>query len=495
MPTATRHAIRPTLLAAAAVAVAALLAGCGGSPAPVGVLHFHSRPDLTPPAVDVLANTGGQAPGYVFISPKKGAPQKGPEILDDSGQPVWWGPVAQQATDFRVQEYRGKPVLTYWEGPPTAPVVGTGVGHGVILDSHYRQIARVDSGFGPDTSDLHEFQLTPQGTALITVDRIVDADLTSVQGAKDGKAVDGIVQEIDVATGKVLFTWHSIGHVAFSESYSPHPAATGDDAQKPWDYFHINSIQPLADGNLLISARNTHAVYEIDTSTGDVVWRLGGKRSTFAMGPGTRFAWQHDARMQPDGTITIFDDEAAPAVGKHSRAIRLRIDLGAKTATLVHADIAPDGILTGSQGSAQVLANGDLFVGWGAIPRFTEYAPSGRIVYDASFPEADDSYRAFRFAWTGEPDTRPAIAVAPGGVYHATVYASWNGATEVASWRVLAGPSADELEPVGSAPRHGFETTLEPKTQAAYYAVQALDANGTVLGTSAAVQRGGLAIG
>jgi hypothetical protein len=464
------------------VLAVAVLAGCGGhKSAPPAVEHFHSRPDLTPPVVSVAVAKPAAAPGYLFIAPKQTAPQKGPEIFDETGQPVWFDPVPEQATDFRVQTYRGKPVLTFWEGPPTAPVLGTGVGHYVILDTSYRQVATVQAGFGAETADLHEFQLTPRGTALITAYRIVST------GGK--RVADSVVQEVDVASGRVLFTWHSLGHVALAESY-----ATAPTDGTPYDYFHVNSVDEEPDGNLLVSARNTHAVYEIDRSTGAVLWRLGGKRSSFKMGKGTTFAWQHDARRQADRTITIFDDGASPAVEKESRAIRIRLDAKARTATLVSAYSA--GSLAGSQGNVQVLGNGDTLVGFGAVPRVTEFSPAGQIVFDATFSKGDDSYRAYRFVWHATPTTRPAIAVAAGKGGTATVYASWNGATEVARWRVLGGLVADKLDPVGPAMmKSRFETTMQVATDDPYLAVEALDAQGRVIGRSAAVVRGGTAIG
>ena len=482
-----------TLLAAGAVLAAS---GCGSDPPTLGAetLHFHSRPDLTPPVVTVTTSKPGQAAGYILIAPKQHAIEKGPEIVDDTGQPVWFGPVAEQATDFRVQSYEGEPVLTWWEGPPTAPVSGSGVGHGVIADSSYQEIAEVNASFGPETTDLHEFQLTPQGTALLSAYRVVPADLAPVGGAANGKAVDCVVEEIDVSTGRVLFTWHSVGHIPITDSYLPPPPKTGKGSNVAYDYFHVNSVDEEANGDLLISARNTHAVYEIDKKTGAVLWTLGGKHSSFAMGPGTTFAWQHDARRQSDGTITVFDDESAPAVGKQSRAIRLRLDLKTKTATLV--DSFADGTLAGSQGNVQVLPNGDTFVGWGAVPRVTEFSPTGKIVFDATFTKGDDSYRAYRFPWTGMPVTRPAIAVAKAGGGTATVYASWNGATEVKSWRIVGGFNSENLAPVGApVARSGFETTLTAKTDDPYLAVEALGADGDVLGRSAAVTRGSLAMG
>jgi Arylsulfotransferase (ASST) len=484
-----RRSVR-VVAVATAVGTAAVAAGCGGkSAAPPATMSFHSRPDLHPPVVKVLQQSAQAGKGLIFIAPKMDAPQYGAEIVDDTGQPVWFHP-GVEITDFRVQTYRGKPVLTWWQGPSTAPILGTGFGSYVIMDSSYREIAHVQAGFGPDTGDLHEFQLTPKGTALVTAYRIVHRNLSSIGGPADARVADSMFQEVDVATGKVLFTWHSLGHVGIDESYDPVPAKDAPASAPVWDYFHINSVELEPNGNYVISARNTWAVYEIDGKTGKVLWRLGGKRSSFTMGEGTKFAWQHDARFQADGTLTVFDDEGAPPEAPVSRAIRLKLDTKAHAATLVQADSVP-GVLTASQGNVQQLPNGDLFVGWGAVPRYTEFDAQGHVVYDATFSAGDDSYRDYRFPWVGMPTTQPAIAVAKDG----TVYASWNGATRVAGWRVVAGPSAEDLHEVGSAPKTGFETSLTATTVEPYVAVQALDARGDVLGQSAAVQRGGLAIG
>jgi len=465
-------------------------------------MHFESRPDLNPPPVQVLKSSAAAAPGDIFIAPKRDAPVKGPEIVDSSGQPVWFDPVAgpDQATDFRVQTYQGEPVLTWWEGPVASPILGTGFGHYVILDNSYKVIARVEAGLGKDSGDLHEFELTPQGTALVTAYKIVHGSLASIGGPKNAKIADSIIQEIDVATGKVLFSWHSIGHVTIDESYIPLSGPGAPPPGGPYDYFHVNSVEKEPDGNFLISARNSSAVYKIDGKSGDVLWRLGGKKSDFQMGPGTTFWWQHDARRRADGTITLYDDGASPPREQQSRAIRLRLDLDAKTATLVSAD-GLAGVLAGSQGNMQVLDNGDALVGWGAIPRVTEFDGDGGVVFDAAFPDGEDSYRAYRFAWTGKPTTRPAIATAKGSGGTKTIYASWNGATDVAAWQVLECDDrllgADKCDPVGDLqPRTGFETILRADTTAPMIAVQALDENGKVLGSSRAVAiSGGLATG
>src|SRR5215211_6791952 len=273
-----------------------------GAPAPPeeGVWSFRSRPELNPPAVEVATEASqGVAPGYIFLAPEKGgaAGKGGAMIIDDGGQVVWFYPLRGpygRTMNFQTQNYKGKDILTWGQTP----------GEYVIFDSSYRKIASFTAANGYN-GDHHEFLIIPQDTALITIYNAVPHDLSSFGGPKDGVAVQGIVQELDIETGEVLFEWRSLEHVGLDETY----AKPGEDADYPGiDYFHINSIDVDHDGNLLVSARETFAVYKIDRKTGEVMWRLGGKKSDFEMGPGARFAFQHDARRLPDGTLTIFDN-------------------------------------------------------------------------------------------------------------------------------------------------------------------------------------------
>jgi hypothetical protein len=349
----------------------------------------------------------------------------------------------------------------------------------VIMDSSYRQIATVRAGHGL-AGDEHEFQLTSRGTALIPIYKVVPGDLSSVGGPKDGKIWDSILQEIDVASGRVVFEWHSVGRVPLADSYWKLRKMKGK--WPPYDYFHINSIEEEPDGNLLVSARNTHALYEIDRRTGKVLWILGGKKSTFEMGPGTQFNWQHDARRQPDGTISVFDDGAFPKLEDHSRALILRADAAAKQVTLEHAYVSPEKLLARHQGGMQVLPNGHVFVGWGSEPFFTEFARDGKVVFHATFGKNRDSYRAYRFDWAGHPREKPTLVIEDG-----KAYVSWNGATEIESWKLVD----DSGKQVASADKHDFETTIKLPKDAGSVQAQALDADGDVLGTSETVAAAG----
>jgi hypothetical protein len=400
---------------------------------------------------------------------------------------VWFDALPTKGvTDFKVQTYRGTPVLTWWQGT-VAKGGHADEGGYQIVDSSYKLIKVVRAGNGL-TGDIHDFQLTPNGTALMTIFEKTRTDLTSVGGPRDGYVLEGVVQEVSVATGKVLFEWHSLDHVAPSESYAPLGAHGGLD-RTPYDYFHINAISLDGRGNLLVSARHTSAIYEVRKSDGKVLWRLGGKRSDFTFGPGATFAYQHDVRRQPDGTISLFDNAArASQKAGQSRVLRLRVDVQAHRATLVHAYAHDPPILAPSQGNGQFLPDGHVFVGWGQQPYFTEFSDTGKTLLDGRFggPHGTsvDSYRAFRFPWSGHPTTKPA-AVAETAAGATTVYASWNGATDVAGWRVLGGDDAQHLVPVGSAVKQGFETAIRLDSPAKTLVVRAVDARGAVVGEAA----------
>ena len=449
---------------------------------------FRTRPDLSPRAVDVAKHSHDTAPGYVFVAPKKSGPgQGGPLIVDDRGQVVWFRPVqdkAPRAMDFKVQTYRGEPVLTW------------GAGDHLILDSSYHQIARFHAANGyrgapgnPD--DHHEFLISPEDTALITIYNPVRGDLSPIGGPKDGVVWEGMVQELDIESGEVLFEWHSLDHVDLEETYISPSADV--HVRSGIDYFHINSIDVDHDGNLLVSGRRTCGVYKIDRESGEIIWRLGGKKSDFEMGPGTRFTYQHDARRQSDGTITIFDNgttvihSGTPTAVEESRGIVLELDEEKMSATLVGEYTHPDKLFADAGGNMQVLPNGNVFIGWGRALVFSEFSKDGELHFSASFP-VNGSYRAFRFPWSGHPSDRPVAVAERASEEEVRVYASWNGATQVTTWEVLAGPSPDQLESLGSIPRDGFETAMLGRTAEPYVAVRAKDHLGQVLGTTAPVR-------
>jgi Arylsulfotransferase (ASST) len=429
---------------------------------------------LKVPRLRVIRRRAGRAPGYLVLNTGWDDDRPRPDgalIADDSGRPVWFlsRRPGRKVFDVAVQRYRGEPVITYWEGRFAA---GWGYGTYVILDRSYRQIARIRAA-GGNRADIHDMRLTERGTALVASYNLI---------RRNGPVLDNVIQEIDVASGRLLFEWHSVGNVALRESY---------DRRRPgemFDYFHLNAVEVGPDGDLLISARNTCALYEIDRDTGAVNWRLGGKRSDFRLGEGVRFCRQHDARWAGEGVITLFDNRiAAPGERGQSRAIKLEVDERRRTVRLLRGYKHPRRLAAPNKGGARMLANGNLLVGWGAVPAVTEFTRRGRIVFDARFAGAHDgSYRAIRADWTGLPATPPDVAAERRGG-RVAVWASWNGATEVARWQVLGGEAPDALVPLASSPRRGFETGLSvPPSR--YVAVRALDASGAVLGTSRTIR-------
>jgi Arylsulfotransferase (ASST) len=473
-----------------AVLASAMLTACALAAfvaiAPITASAQEAAP--APPPVNVLDRGGKLAPGDIFITPTATTGSgyaNGPEILDNEGQPIWFLPLAQgqAASDFRVQSYQGRQVLTWWEGTPLS-LAGPGPGTDYIANRHYQVIATVSAGNG-QSANGHEFQITPWGTALLTIYKRQSANLTSVGGAANAQVLAGVVQEIDIKTGKVLFEWNSTEHVPFGDSHEPLPA----NPSEPWDYFHINAVKVDPDGSILISARHTWTIYKVDLHTSQTIWELGGRQSSFKLGPGVQFAWQHDPEVLSENgqgeTLRIFDNESnGTPVLPATRIITVHIDYHSDTATLLSAFEHPEGLSAASQGDAQTLPDGDIFVGWGQLGRYSELDQSGDLLYDVTLASGYDTYRAYRFPWRGQPASGPsaiAQAQASGG---ASVQAIWNGATGVAHWQVLGGASQSSLHPIGSAHWNGLDTTIPVSAQTAYVQVVAYDHGWNRLGVS-----------
>ena len=438
------------------------------------VHRFHSRPDLKPPVVSVLHGGGATAGGLLFLAPSSGPGQRGCLIVDDDGEPVWFHPtVPATAMNFQAALYRGEPVLTWWEGKSKH---GLTDGTRVILDRSYRVVALLPGGHGRP-ADMHEFLLTPEGTALVTSYEVVTADLRRAGGSRHGRVIGGIVQELELPSGRVLFEWHSLDHVAPEESHTR--------VGPRFDYFHLNSIDVAADGNLLVSARNTWTIYKVDRHSGKVIWRLGGRRSDFTMGRGTLFAWQHDARGHSGGTLlSVFDNGGSPRVQPQSKGLILSLDTRRMEASLHRSYANRPAMRAHALGSVQLFPNGNALVGWGSEPYFTEYDSAGVAIYEAKLPRGGQNYRTRRYSWTALPAVPPELAAAGGRLLHA----SWNGATEVAAWQLHTGKTAGRLAAGPTTPRRGFETSLHAPPGARYARAVAVDSLGRTLGTSAILE-------
>jgi Arylsulfotransferase (ASST) len=447
------------------------------------VQHYGSAPTLTPSTVKITTPAKpGAASGDLFMAPYQGNGSPGPMIVEQDGALVWFHPLpaGEQATNFQVQQYEGKPVLTWWQGRIIK--VGFGQGEDVIYNTSYQPLATVRAGNGYH-ADLHEILLTPQGTAWIDAFDPIHMNLSSVHGSgAEGVLSDSIVEEVDIKTGLVMWEWHALGHIPLRDSLNAVPGGN-----YPWDYVHINSISPGTSGDVLLSSRNTWTLYDVNMHSGGFNWLFGdGKRSSLKLGAGVRFYWQHDAEFQPGGLVSLFDNASDPPKQRESSGLLLHPDPAAHTVTLVKRFANPTKrLLASSQGNTLSLPGGDWLLGYGGLPNFTEFDSSGHVLLDGELGKGVQDFRTYLSPWSAQPPGAPAIAVqaASGG---ATVQVSWNGATEVSSWQVLAGASAQSLAPLITAPRTGFETTIHVSTSDPDIAVRALGSAGQVLGTSAA---------
>lgn len=463
--------------AAALLALALPAQGLANSPA---AMSFHSQ--VFHPAAVTLGPDPDHVSGDILLTPRNGFQrrvnfQRGPMILNRQGQLVWFRPLGGSllANNLEVQHYQGKPVLTWWQGTQSG-----GNAEDVILNGSYQTVAVIRAVGAGYLADTHEFQITPQNTALIDVVVPVRENLSGLGGSRHGTVDDCYIQEIDIRTRRLVWSWHALAHIPLRASY------TRPMGSLPWDYVHLNSIQELPDGNLLISARNTWSVYEIDGRTGKLVWTLNGKRSNFAVGQQAKFEWQHDARLNGN-TLSVFDDASDGPFAEESQSSAkvLTLNFHTMTAVLAHRYVHSPPVVSVSQGNTQTLPNHNVFVGWGSAPEFSEYTAGGRQILSGSFALGVESYRAYRFPWNGQPTTAPDMANAPGPSGAVTLYASWNGATRVAAWRILGGPSRASLSVLDAGrPVGGFETAIKLHSEPRYFEVQGLDAHGNILGTS-----------
>jgi hypothetical protein len=475
------------VLAGAGLGVDRLLGANGSGLPPNGTAQrFLSASDLHPTVVRYRTSPAA-SPGLMFVGPDRSPPVQAGAMILDGSELVWFHPVPYRhwVTNLQVRSWRGEPVLTWWEGRLDG---GYGIGEAIIADPSYRELHRVRAANGR-RMDLHEFQLTPEGTALFTcTPETVTVDLSRLGGPHSAHALESIIQEVDVASGHLLMEWRSLRHIPLEDSYRTEFA--------PFDYLHVNSIDVLPDGDLLICARNTWAAYKLRRGTGDVVWRLGGKQTDFRMEGASQFAWAHDARWIGNGRMTIFDDgfDGLRKTHELSRALVLDVDLTARRVRVGRAYTSPAGLLTSSMGNVQLLPDGHLFVGFGNDPFSTEFAPDGRVVANLELPAGQHSYRSYRLPWQGRGEARPRAAVRAGRDGRMRLYVSWNGTTMTARWRVLAGrrssgrSGAVDLRPIVEAPRTGFETPIELGRGSGMLVAVALDAAGRELGRSSPIR-------
>jgi hypothetical protein len=450
--------------------------------------HYRTLPGIRTPGFCIIRRpASGTAPGLVMMTPRPGgrkAPGRGQfaaMILTNRGRLLWYSRRRQRVHNIQTVRYHGQTLLALYQRQRVG-------GYYELRDRHYREVMRLRMGGGYPT-DSHELQVTPQGTAYMdSYHRVM------VPGV--GRVTDWVMREVDLGTRKVLFEWHALRHVPLAATYAPKPPR---GPGRSWDVFHGNSIEPPAPGShtIMVSFRNTSAVYGIDRRTGAVRWILGGKRDQFGLRrhPGWRFCAQHDARRLPNGDITVFDNGGAgrrdgTACGIHAaRVPEFRLDPARRRARLVRViPSAPSsprggGLFTTAVGDARRQPNGDTFVSWGTTGFVTQVSPGGGVRF--AMRVEPWTYRVVRASWLGYPLGRPKVLARRASRGAVDVWASWNGATQIHAWRVMTGNSPTRLRLVGR--RFAFrdlETRVRVRTVARYVAVRAVSASRRRLGTS-----------
>ncbi|KAL0571284.1 hypothetical protein V5O48_010675 [Marasmius crinis-equi] len=478
-------------------------------------IYFSS--DFTPAAWNFAVphnRTTPSTPGYLFMAPRGTSIQQyGAVIYDESGQMVWNGNQYGEAMSFQVVTYKGEPHIVLWSGIWRQGFIGVGYGFNILLNQAYEVVANyttdLDSDTGKTLADLHETQVTSNNTGLMTAYPYKSMDLSPYGGPTSGWLMDSAAQEVNITSerilrdfvGEALWTWRASEHEDPSNCYPI--GSNGKDVNNPWDFFHINSIEKDDDGNFLISSRHCSTIYYLSGADGHIIWRLGGVKTSFEMGDGTNFSFQHDARWltkdQKNATMSLFDNAGMSGVHNEStaRGLILGLDFENMKATLIQAFIPWNPSVSESQGSVQVQPNGNVLIGWGQNPWVAEYNSSGALIWTTQFGVNNvQGYRALRYNWTGTPSTSPSLEIVQGKSSLLSVYASWNGATEINKWELLGSTSSDGTSPVSlyNKTKGGFETTITVGAsnleKYSHFAVRAIDRRNQPLGRSDFVQPG-----
>ncbi|KAL2815218.1 ASST-domain-containing protein [Aspergillus cavernicola] len=491
-------------------------------PSALAEWQYLSRPDLSPPRLNITVPATSVSPGYIFITPysgfedgSSGPDQPGAYIFRDDGDLIWsgLGYLGGAVANFGPAEIDNKPVLKAAQGLLDGSH-GRGYANHAILDDHYETV-KVLRAASHQVASIHEFQVIGGKTVLIETPVPVPFDLSSYGGDEDQRWIlSSGFQEIDIQTGELLFEWYSLDHITPKHSalpLTPTGPFNGDTSKNAWDYFHLNSADKDRDGNYLISARNYAAIFKINGTTGEVIWQLGGPQgSDFEIPPETEFAFQHDARIQyrsddDEGLIeriSFFDnaDHSQPghSLDSISRARYIELNHTSKTARSIQTFSPPDPLIANSQGNTQFLPSGNVFVNWGQAGAITEFSEKGDVLFHAyldSYPNSHvQSYRGFRFPWTGYSGEEPAVVALGGLTGLVSIYVSWNGDTETASWEfyLVEGGAGGGRRYLGTKPRTSFETSFHAHLDSSavgnrnqvFVAAEARDANGRVLGRS-----------
>jgi len=457
--------------------------------------RFVTEPELRPP-LRTITTPDPSLEGDIFTDPIP-APEirpgekkllefepvgpSGLMILNPEGKLVYWHQLKEEAGSvFEPVKYEGKTALAWWQGKVTEAAYG--LGEGVIANTAYEPVATVKAGNGLQ-ADIHELEITPEGQAyIIAVEPICQPECNK----EHLPLLDDEIQEIDIKTGLVMWSWHALGHV-------PTTNTEAIVAGGVFDPYHLNSIQAISGNRLVISMRDTSGIYEVEQAAGNILWEISPSHNTFKLGKGVLFHFQHDAKLEGRKLqyLSLFDDEAGPPFYGPSKGMVLR--LAGKTVKLVHTYENSHKTETVAEGGMQVMPHGEAVVSFGASQYIAEFSKrggpkkTGTLLFELEFPKGDGSYRAERFPWSATPNTKPKVVAKRESESEVAVYVSWNGATEVAKWEVLVGEEANALSPVTTASWSNFETRIPVSSTDKVFEVKALNKEGHVLATSEAV--------
>ncbi|KAI0023511.1 ASST-domain-containing protein [Xylariomycetidae sp. FL0641] len=467
---------------------------------------YGENPNVTFKSVDITAplfqvskwdkEASGLGGGYILMSTDVGDERYGAMFFSgDDLSLVWALPRPDGGADANVQTLDGENVLTVF-----AQFIPS---HSENYDLIYGQDLQLKYNFttirAAALADAHEFFLTDEGTAVVTEYPTRSPwDMTSVGGGKNGTLLDSCFQDINFQDNRLVFKWCASDHFPVSRSLSTY------NASEEFDAYHINAVSKGPDGNYLVSLRHLANAFNVNATDGSIIWQVGGATSDFAYvnstiptvdEEGFVFQFQHEVRYVDDSMkqISLFDNHqsdnvvasagACRTVNGCSRGLVLDVDYEAMTYTVSAVLNHPRDLIARAMGSNVLLPNGNRLVQWGIQPSITEHDQQGDVVLEAEYGlwlGAAHSYRTFWIPeadWVTSPTTKPDVAVEDN-----TVYVSWNGATKVKQWAIVA---CGTDTPKKTVTRDGFETAIDVSDLGLdKFAVAALDKNGETLATS-----------
>ncbi|MCW8804833.1 MAG: aryl-sulfate sulfotransferase [Ignavibacteriaceae bacterium] len=329
--------------------------------------------------------------GYLFLAPYSiDGEINYLSILDNNAVPIYFQRMPNANYDFKIQQ---NSLITYGSAYKDKFYA---------MDSFFELVDSFATGNGYLT-DHHDFQIIDGGHSLLLAydPQPVRMD-TIVSGGDSSAIVLGlIIQELD-ETKNVIFQWRSWDHFNITDA-----TENIDLTQHTIDYVHGNAIEMDYDGNLLISSRNLDEITKINRQTGEIIWRLGGKKSRnnqFQFINDTiTFSHQHDIRRLDNGNVTLYDNGNLHTPRKSS-AIEYELDEENKIATRIWRFNHPSLIFRRAMGNVQRLDNEHFMIGWGGwfhedTRTVTEVDPNNEIRLEFLMPDTFLSYRAFKFNW------------------------------------------------------------------------------------------------